>query len=93
MLGQSIDTSLSKLKEEGELRRAAERAKLQEAIKALEGRMMKLGSGMLSHLNEEGERHNEAVLAEIERVRKITHKNGSAAEDMAGGLRELTSVL
>ena len=66
---------------------------LQEAIEASEARVMKLVSGMLSHLSEEGKRHNNAVLTEMERVRKITHKNGSAAEDMAGGLRELTSVL
>ena len=54
---------------------------------------MKLVSGMARNLSEERKRHKETVLSEIERVRKIVHNNGSAAEDMAGGLRKLTSVL
>ena len=40
---------------------------------------------MLRHLSEEGRRHKDAMSSEIEKVRKIVHKNGSAAEDMAGG--------
>ena len=93
ILGQSIDTPLTKLGEEGELRRAADRTRLQDSIEASETRILTLASGILRHLSEEGKKHKEAMSAETERVSAIADNNGAAAEDMGGGLRELTEIL
>ena len=44
-------------------------------------------------MSEEGRRHKDETSAEIETIRRIAHKNGSAAEVMAGGLAELEEIL
>ena len=93
MLGQGIDTSLSKMKEETELRNAADRVRLLDAIEASEARVMKMISGMLRHTSEEGKRRKEETSKEIEMVRKIVHKSGSVAEDIAGSVAELITML
>ena len=96
MLAQQIDAPMADLKDKEELQRAMDRDRVQQAVtKAVEKsekRIMKLVSGMLECLSKEG-KHREETARELKLIRRIVHKNGSAAEDMAGGLRELTGVL
>ena len=46
IVAQKVDTSREAMKDEAELRRAADRAKIQEAVEASEARVMKLVNGI-----------------------------------------------
>lgn len=84
IVAQRMEILLADVRDQAELRRAADRATIQEAAEASKARMMKVVSGILKHLSEELRRQKCKTLIEIERVRQIAHKDGSAADDMAG---------